>query len=186
MADSKWVFYTVLCAFPPQIMTYFFSFKETEWLNLSYNLYTPLEFLFLFRLFFNKFENPVNQIIHKVSGLVYLLVSFFFVLRFGMLARFLEYWVCVNNMLYIIWIMIFLKEQYNSDSYLIVLNSSFGWYILGLIVYAPCTLLVFCLYYYIRDPMQTNLLHLWLIQIICNIILYLLFTIGLFISKREH
>jgi len=46
-------------------------------------------------------------------------------------------------------------------------------------------LVVFCLYYYVRDPHKTELMNLWLIQILCNILLYIFFAIGLFISKND-
>ena len=183
--DSKWVFYLTIIAVPPQLLTYFFFTNETRWLNISYNLYTPFEFVLMFFLFKKKFENRINRKIQTGSAILYLILSLFFVVKYGFVEHFIEYWVCANNIIYILWIMIFLKEQYNSDSFIIRKSNPFAWYIMALIIYAPCTLLVFCLYYYVRDPHKTELMHLWLIQIVCNILLYIFFAIGLFISKKE-
>jgi len=178
-SDSKWIFYITVAAVPPQILTYFVHFNETKWLNICYNVYTPVEFALLYGLFRKKFELPVNQFLGRLFAVVYVGVSVYFIAAFGISAHFLEWWVCINNLIYIFWIMTFLKEQYQSESFVIHKRNPFSWYILAFIIYAPCTVLVFGLYYYIRDPRRVGLWNLWLIQIICNILLYLFFAIGI-------
>ena len=185
-SDSKWIFFMTIAAVPPQILTYFFVFNETSWLNFSYNLYTPVEFALAYGLFREKYERSINRRLLNLSALLYLVASLYFVVANGMMNQFIERWVCVNNLIYILWIMIFLKEQYSSDSFAIHKYNPFAWYILAFIIYAPCTLVLFCLYYYIRGPHRAELWNLWLIQIICNILLYLFFAVGLFISKKER
>ena len=184
--DSKWIFYMTVAAVPPQILTYIVHLNETALLNISYNLYTPIEFILMYGLFRAKYEVPLNRKLQAISAVVYAGISVYFIAAFGVRDRFLERWECVNSLIYIIWIMTFLKEQYNSESFVIHKRNPFAWYLLAFIVYSPCTVLVFSLYYYIRDPHRAELYNLWLIQIICNILLYLFFAVGLFISRKEE
>jgi hypothetical protein len=184
--DSKWIFFMTVAAVPPQILTYFVVFNETKWLNICYNLYTPIEFLLLYGLFYKKYYVRLNRVLLRLSVFVYAGVSLYFVMRYGIKEHFLSRWVCLNNLIYIFWIMTFLKEQYSSESFVIQKRNPFAWYILAFIIYAPCTVLIFCLYYYIRDPQRAELWNLWVIQIICNILLYIFFAVGLFISRKNE
>jgi hypothetical protein len=182
--DSKWIFYMTVAAVPPQILTYFVHLTETKWLNVSYNLYTPIEFALLYGLFRRKYEVAINRLLQRLTAVVYAGISLYFIFVYGITDHFLERWVCVNNLIYIFWIMTYLREQYSSDSFVIHKGNPFAWYILAFIIYSPCTILVFSLYYYIRDPHRAELMKLWLIQIICNILLYIFFAVGLFISRK--
>jgi len=184
--DSKWIFYITIAAVPPQILTYIVHFKETKWLNILYNLYTPVEFALLYGLFRKKYETSLSRMLLKMSGALYAGISIYCVSAYGITSQFLQWWVCVNNLIYIFWIMTYLKEQYNSDSFVIRKGNPFAWYVLAFIIYSPCTVLVFSLYYYIRNPNRAALWNLWLIQIICNILLYLFFAVGLFISRKSE
>ena len=135
--DSKWIFFLTVVAVPPQVMTYFFNFTEEKWLNITYNLYTPVEFYLLFFLFKPKYETRGSRLTHLSTAFLYAALSIFFVVRFDIGKQFISYWVCANNLFYIFWIMLFLKEQYHSDSFLIRKENPFAWYILALIIYAP-------------------------------------------------
>jgi hypothetical protein len=183
--DSKWIFYMTVAAVPPQILTLIEHLNETPELNILYNLYTPIEFVLVYGLLLGKYEVPINRKVQKFSAIVYAGISIYFIAVFGIRKQFLDRWECANSLIYIIWIMTFLKEQYGSDSFIIHKRNPFAWYVLALIIYSPCTMLVFSLYYYIRDPHRAELYNLWLIQEICNILLYLFFAVGLFISRKD-
>lgn len=180
--DSRWIFLLVCIALVPQVLTAIFR-QERPLLNLSYNIYTPIEFSVLYLLFNHKYREMLSEKIKKTSLFLYVAVCGFFFLKYGLIFSFLGGLVAVNNLIYICWILMLLKEQYHQEDPLIHKNNPFAWYLLALIIYAPCTIILFCLYHYIRaqDPAMMNL---WTIQSLCNILLYLLFTVGLYLRKN--
>lgn len=180
--DSKWIFFLVLIAVPPQLLTFVVK-QENVLLNISYNLYTPIEFIILYLLFKDKYSNNISKLVLTSTVIIYCLLSVYLLNAYGISNQFISSWVCVNNIIYIIWILFFLKEQYQIESFTIERGNPFSLYILALIFYAPLTLITFALYYYIRKDAVSVLQYLSLIQDICNIILYVFFSIGLFKSK---
>jgi hypothetical protein len=180
--DSKWIFLLVVIALVPQVLTAIVA-KETTLLNLSYNLYTPMEFAVLYAVFFPKYRAASSRLIMQVSLGIYLALCSYFFIRFGLEAKFLNGLVCTNHIIYMLWILLLLKQEYSKDSMLIVKSNAFTWYLISIIIYAPSTLIVFALYYYIRDESSPVLMSLWIIQSVCNILLYLLFSAGLLIRK---
>ncbi|MDB5206698.1 MAG: hypothetical protein JWR72_1773 [Flavisolibacter sp.] len=180
--DSKWIFLLVVIALVPQVLTATIA-KETALLNLSYNLYTPVEFGILYAVFLSKYRTSSSRLIMQASLGIYLIICSYFFISFGLESKFLNGLVCANNIIYMLWILLLLKQEYSKDSMLIVKGNAFTWYLISIIIYAPSTLIVFALYYYIRDESSPVLMNLWIIQSICNILLYLLFSTGLLIRK---
>jgi hypothetical protein len=183
--DSKWIFWLVIVAFIPQILTFLIK-QESPLLNISYNLYTPLELGMLYMVFIDKYEQNTSRRIVQASLLIYIPVFLFMFIKYGITASFLSTLVCINNIIYMIWILLLLKEQYQAEDSIIQKNNPFAWYLLALIIYAPCTVLVFALYYYIRDPENPVERNLWIIHSSCNILLYILFTVGLSLHKKHR
>jgi hypothetical protein len=182
--NSRWIFFLVIAALLPQLLTFIVK-KHTIALNVSYNIYTLIEFVFLSFLFDNKYQQPAHQFIVRITQVMYTGIIIFLFIKNGIATRFLNELVCINNIIYIVWISLFLKEQYNLPDTSIQRGNAFAWYLLALLIYAPCTVIVFALYYYIRgaNPILQNL---WVIQSVCNIILYIFFSVGLFIPKQEE
>src|ERR1700743_82893 len=115
--DSKWIFALVVIAAFPQILTYFVFHKETPLLNISYNIYTPIEFIVLYIIFYSKYEGNHNKRILQWSAGIYLLASIWFIVTKGLSAQFLNLWEDLNDLIYLVWILLFLQEQYHSDSF---------------------------------------------------------------------
>jgi hypothetical protein len=182
--DSRWIFFLVLAALLPQILTFTIN-KQTAFLNVSYNCYTLIEFLILYLLFAGKFKQRTHGYIFTITLPVYTVIAVLLLIKNGIATYFLNGLVCINNVVYMIWILLFLKEQYSLPETVIQRTNSFAWYLLALLIYAPCTVIVFALYYYIRKAGNPVLLNLWIIQSVCNILLYIFFTIGLFIQKQQ-
>lgn len=180
--DSKWLFALVIVALIPQLLTAVLT-KENGLLNFSYNLYTPVEFGLLLPVFFPKYKGVANRFVVKATSIAYTLAVTYLFIRFGLVQRFLNELVCINNVIYMVWILLLLLQEFESENTVIQKENPFTWYLIALIIYAPCTVIVFALYYYIRDPGSPALMNLWTIQSIANILLYLLFSIGLFIRK---
>lgn len=182
--DSKWIFFLVITALVPQLLTFIID-KENFLLNTSYNIYTLIEFIVLYIIFKSKYRQSFNKSIVTATFIIYTIIAAILFTRDGLSQKFLNDLVCVNNVIYMIWILFFLKEQYSTKTTRIQRRSPFAWYLLAILIYAPCTVMVFSLYYYIREgnPILSNL---WIIQSVCNILLYILFSVGLFIPRQSN
>ena len=180
--DSRWIFFLVSIAIIPQIFTAVFE-EENALLNISYNLYTPIEFSVFFIIFISKYTRSSSLIIIQISSILYFIVCSYFFAAFGIEEKFLSGLVCTNNIIYMLWILLLLKQEYGADETLIIKGNSFTWYFIAVIFYAPCTVATFALYYYIRDPVNPVRINLSVIQSAFNILLYLFFSIGLLIRK---
>ena len=180
--DARWIFFLVVIALVPQLMTAFMK-NDTPPFNVAYNLYTPIEFAVLYAVFITKFAFFGSRRVIQFSAILYSVVLCYFFIRFGISAIFLGGLVCVNNVIYMLWILLLLKQEYGSEQTIIEKDNPFTWFFISLILYAPCTVLTFALYQYIRDPQNLLLKNLGVIQDIFNIILYLFFSIGLLIRK---
>jgi hypothetical protein len=182
--DSRWIFFLTMAALIPQLMTAFVE-NDGPLFDATYNLYTPLEFAVLFVIFSGKFISTTDRWIIWSTAALYLLVCASFFIRFGIINKFLGGLVCVNNIIYMFWILLLLKQEYSLDTQLIRKSNAFTWYFIAWIFYAPCTVALFALYHYIRDPGNVALKSLTIIQDIFNILLYLLLSVGLLIRKTH-
>lgn len=182
--DSRWIFLLVIAALVPQLLTAFLL-KSSPLLNITYNTYTLLEFGGLYILFSHKYQQTTHLHILRITGIAYALYAAYTLLQNGWQNTFLNNLVCANNIIYIAWILFLLKEQYSLPNTTIRPQNPFAWYLLALLVYAPGSVIEFALYHYIREPANQELLNLWIIQSICNILLYVLFSIGLFIPRQK-
>ncbi|MGB4772848.1 MAG: hypothetical protein WBP58_15390 [Chitinophagaceae bacterium] len=183
--DSRWIFLLVSVALVPQLMTAFVV-NDKGIFNIAYNLYTPIEFFILFYLFKAKFRNRTGQFGVLASAAIYLVVMLLFFSRHGVQERFIGELVAVNNVIYMIWILAIFKQEFSEETTFIEISQPFSWYLIALILYAPCTIITLSLYHYIRNPETPIFRDLVIIQDIFNILLYILFAIGLFIRSREN
>lgn len=182
--DSRGIFFLVLTALTPQLLTFFIN-KETWILNTSYNIYTILEYSILFVVIKEKYISSFNRHIVRYTAVMYGVIALVFLIQKGVGNRFLNDLVCVNNVIYMIWILLLLKEQYHTTDTFIQRRNPFAWYLLALLIYSPCTVFAFALYHYIREG-NHFLQNLWIIQSLCNILLYILFSVGLFLPAQKN
>jgi hypothetical protein len=180
---SKYIFYLVVLATIPQLLTAFFP--HTSLLDLVYNIYTVIEFLLVYLFIGKKFENKVFEKISIGTVALFGILVLWFSIRFGMMARFFNEWVVTANIFYLTWILLFVLESFQNEKKLVDMNQPLFWYLCGLILYTPCTVIVFALYYYIDTSKNILIKNLWIIHGVFNIILYLFFAIGLFKTRRR-
>jgi hypothetical protein len=173
--DSKIVWGIVALGAIPQLLP---PFKE-DVQNVTYNLYTPLEFFMVYLLFYNKYRTRLARLVFRGSVAVSILFSVLFWIRLGVSGRFISELVCVNNLLYTTWTLAFITEQFSADD---MSRLSFRWttfwYIAAYFLYAPCTILIYSLWDYINENRDSPLNDLRIIHYIFNISLYVFFTIG--------
>lgn len=178
---SKTIFFLVLVATIPQVLTAFIV--QSEFLNSLYNIYTPVEFTIVYSFVAKSLSISLFKKIRTIMLIVFACFSFFIIGKYGLQKRFLNEWVCIANVCYIGWIFLYILECLIKNIDLLNPNLPMFWYLAGLILYTPCTALVFSFYYYIGK--NALIKNLWVIHDIFNTILYIFFAIGLYKSYRE-
>jgi hypothetical protein len=182
--QSRYVFYLVLLATIPQLLTAFIS--RTVLLDFIYNAYTPMEFLLVYLFIGRSLESSLFKNISMGTVVAFGILVFGFIFYFGMQAKFFNEWVAVANIFYLTWILLFVLESLKNEKKLIDARQPLFWYLSGLILYTPCTVIVFALYYHIDTSRNILIKNLWIIHGVFNITLYLFFTIGLYKTRRQR
>ncbi len=175
--DSLLILGIVFLGTIPQLLRYFDEKSTLQY--ISYNIYTPFEFILMFFLFRKKHQNRVKYRIFLASFVAYIVSSISIVIVFDIRRRFINEWVCLNNIIYTAWILLVIIEQYQVKNEIkLTLSSPFVWYLVGMFFYAPCTTLMFSLWQYIKRHPDSKLNDLWIINNLFNINMYVLFTVG--------
>jgi hypothetical protein len=100
---------------------------------------------------------------------------------FGVKNRFLSEWVCLNNITFTFWILLYLIQQTKNEDVYVSFRYPFTWYFSVLFFYTPCTALVFSFWYYKSNGISV-LENIRLLHNVFNILLYLGFSVGLLIN----
>jgi hypothetical protein len=150
---------------------------EPHILSFTYNGYTLIEFALVFLVFKRQIKR--NRRVLETLAILYYIIACLFLAFEGIENRFLSELVCVNNVIYTSWILLFIIEQYQENDLITFdFNVPFFWYLLGLFFYCPCTALVFSLWQYIKAHPESNVSNLWVIHSCFNILLYLFISVG--------
>jgi hypothetical protein len=179
---SRIIFYVVILASVPQILTA--AMPDSKNLNIVYNIYTPLEFIFIYFLVGNKYTRPAFINTSRALVIAFFLLTVIIVVRFGLYDKFRNELVCAADTVYLIWIFMFILQGLLTDQKLMNHRLPMFWFISGLLIYAPCTIFVFALMYYIDTSTVPFIKNLWSIHGVFNTLMYCLFAIGLFKNHR--
>lgn len=178
---SRIIFILVLIAAVPQLLSFYSSSSNIDF-TISYNLYTVLEFFLLFLFFYAVLNKKPWKTWMHFTAILYALVMTIFFVTGGLTQRFFYELVALANLLYLFWMLFYIYKQfYLPDDYYHV-RHSFFWFFLALMIYAPTTMVPFALYKYLRQNPNSLLQNLWMIQSICNILLYFLFAVGFIVE----
>ena len=175
--DSKLVLAIVVIGSIPQVLRSFYT--SSALLTLLYNLYTPCEFIIYYLLFRSKITTRGFRIFFIGTGVAFFLFSSLFIARFGLEKRIINEWVMVNNILQISWICLCLMEYYKNEEITIESYQPFFWFLVGITAYSTCTVVFYCLWYFIKSQSSGQVQLLKVIHHIFNITLYICFCIGL-------
>jgi len=182
-ADTRIILGIVALATIPQLMRAFIL--KGPMLNTTYNLYTLAEIALIGRLLYPKIIHKHRQRLFIITTCLVTLFNIGIVGWNGLSARFISEAVSVNNLVYTGWILLIILDQYEvTDG--ISPSQPFFWYLTGILLYAPCTMLVFSLWQYIKIHPDSLMTRLWVIQSIFNITMYGLFTIGIWKDYRTQ
>jgi len=161
----------------PQLMNAF-KLDNDALKNFTYNLYTPFEFLLLYFIFIRHVNERKERQVLKTSVVLYILLSVLFIYNSGFVARFLNEWACINNLIYTAWILIIFYNQYSlSNNSKLNLQTPVFWIFTGLLFYTPCSSIVFSIWTFKDQP---GFVALKSIHHVVNIGMYVCFTIGIY------
>lgn len=183
--DSLLILAAVILGSISQLINFFYPNAEA-FLVIIYNLYTPAEFIFFYALFANKWLKTIRKQIFEILGGLYLIISICIVSTWGISNTFISSWAWINNLFYVVWIMMLLYEQYfKSIAFLIIPSIPFFWFVIGILFYAPCTMLAFSMWDYMEKSKSDLAVLLKIIHHIFNINMYIFFTIGILIDSKK-
>jgi hypothetical protein len=179
--ESICIVLVVIAGTLPQMLKAFsLGFVE---LNLSYNIYTCLEFLLLYVFFKNKVSSFKRLFL--MASILYIISAGVLILIQGIVRQFLSSLVCINSLIYLFWVLLIILEQLKLETNdLFQFESPFVWYFSAILLYSSCTLLFFFLWPYVNTTSSSNLRPLRFVHHLFNILLYIFFTIG-FLKDRK-
>ncbi len=186
--DSRLILVVVLIGTIPQVLNPFL--RNTSILTLLYNIYTPLEFVFYWILFKNKIRDRKFQAVFYGIFLLFGCISLYIISRNSLTDRFVTVWVVINNVFQLLMVCLCLLTYYYEDELDLNIFEPFFWYLLAITLYASCTVVFYSLWDYVKaQGGRTSVLNL--IHHVFNIILYILFSVGLsldiwLLNKRDN
>ena len=181
--ESKIIVFISAIALVAQLFHFFLP--NTAFQNYAYNIYTPIEFGCYFIIFDSRLKNHSYKL-SKFLFLIYAITCIYFLLEFDLSKDFINQWPIVNSMIYLIFIFLLVWSSFKNDDEILLPRNSLFWYVTGILEFSVCTCLFYLFWQKIKKSEPGSVLKiLWTVQNIFNIVLYLLFTIGILKSTRE-
>lgn len=176
-----WIIVVLACI--PQLL-HGLLLKNITLKSLTYNLYTPAEFYLFYFIFKWHVHDKAGKIWLTTSMIIYSAVSVYYILFSSLTEEFIPFWTAINNIFYTSWILIIFYEQYAfNDEHSLSFRNAFLWFVMGLLLYAPCTAMIFAGW----DFMEHSNMHIMkIIHSIFNIIMYICFSIGFYVDRKEY
>lgn len=182
-ATGRWILALVAVASVPQILPLYFPVLGA---NTLYNVYTLIEFGILFQVFRLQLQHRVYRRAMIISAVLYSLLAIFLIGSSGIEAEFLNELVCLNGVLYLFWSLLYIRWlALGEEAAVFETTTPFFWFFTGILIYAPCTIVVLALDSRINANPASMLQHLRTIHGLFNISMYVCFAIGMLKSK-EH
>ncbi len=159
-----------------------FLFKNI--INSFYNLYTVIDISFWAYLFLYNTKTTYSKTIGIMLYAVQLLVIASFFYWEGIKSRFFFELVCLDNLVQVIWVLILFYEKYKRDEITRLEKQPIFWFCIGILIYAPCTYFLFA--FYNKTHHKESYVGLWNLHSTLNTLLYLAFTIGMWINRKTE
>jgi hypothetical protein len=164
----------------PQLFRFFLSDKLA--MNFAFNLYTIIEFA-LASYFFKTISGKNELLIFslKVFSTIFIFIYIFLCVYRGIYTSFFSEIVCVNNFAITLWILLTALDKIQNSASIKLYNAE-NLFLIGMLAYAPITILIFSMWYYLKKNLNSSLQHLWIVHHICNTFMYVVFAIGFFVN----
>src|ERR1043165_5296498 len=99
---SKIIFYLVILAGSPQVLTVFFH--HTKFLNQIYNVYSLIEFGLIYYFIGSQLQNKISKRIALTIVIFFGMLVVWSITSHGINDRFFNEWVAAANIFYLTWI----------------------------------------------------------------------------------
>ena len=176
--DSHWILLLVAFACVPQVINAIAP--SAPFKGVVYNIYTVSEFLIFYLLFNHKFKLASSVKIFKASLFAGFFVAAGFISFYPVFEKFISEWVCINNFIYLLWLLLYLREQMLVEENELNVHQSFTIYVIAILVYASTTIFYFSLDSYIKLNPESKFEVLYLLHDFLNIFLYLSFAFAFY------
>ena len=180
--DSKIILLIVIGGIIPQILSNRLL-QADSFKNITYNLYTPFEFICYALLFHNKYTFPKLKLLYKLTLLFFSLLSLFLLIYNNISTLFLNQWVMFSNIIQLVWAGMYLIQIYLNDDLQFEADQPFFWFLIAIICYASCTTVFYSLWYIVLSNAFTKYRFVEIIHHLFNISLYFLFFVGVLKNK---
>lgn len=152
-----------------------------------YNGYILVEALLWPMIFILSVQSNTIKNSYFLIWFINFIVPLIYIFFFGLLSTFHSPMVCLNSLLQIIYTVLFFYDLNQRNAYINLKREPMLWFCLGLLFYSTCTFFLFLFYKKINKYMTKSELNiLWQIHNFFNILMYLLFSAGLAIKKRNY
>lgn len=125
----------------------------------------------LMLLFVYFFFSPLNRWIDTARGKTGSTI---------LISRFLQESVCLNSLVVVILVSIFIYERYKSKGFYSLVRHRILWLRFGLLVYCPATY-----FYQMVNTKDARYADVWDMHSLVNIFMYALFSIGMFVNIKR-
>ncbi len=176
--DSKIILLIVAVGIVPQVLGNWILQTET-FKNITYNLYSPFEFICYAILFHNKYSSSKLNLFFKATLLFFSLISLLLLFNNNISTLFLNQWLISSNLIQVIWVGMYLVQLYLNDDLSFEPSDPFFWYLIAILCYASTTTVFYSLWYVIKSNAFVEFNFVKIIHHIFNISLYSLFFVGI-------
>lgn len=150
-----------------------------------YNLYAIPEVLLSFTFLWLLVDHKKN-----FSRLLFLFVLAFLILfiflfqKHDFTKRFFVECVAISNLMVVCGVLMIIYNTIKYEDFTIIKNQPESYFVLGLLFYAPLTVIIFTLWNFIHSHPDSEIQILNNIHSIANFIMYLLFALGIFMNRH--
>jgi hypothetical protein len=183
-ADSKMILILLICASLSQLAPVFLKNRNEIW--SFYNLYIIIDVSFWGIIFFKNQKNIAIKTI--VAGILFLhlTITGFFFHNFGIRNRFFTELVCFDSLAQVIWVLSYFYGLYKNEEVEKLEYKPMFWICLGILIYNPSTYFLFVYYDKIKLSVSNDYLYLWRLHDLMNALMYLIFSVGMWINKIKY
>lgn len=160
---------------------------QTKISNLLYNYFIiPLEFFFWYWFFYQHFKEKNEKLIIK-TGMLLLAISFIveWLFFYDAKAVFISLSYTLGNLILLLFILMYFKNLIHSKRILTFDKELEFWICCGLLIFYLGTFPMFGLYNYFLNNYPQELRVYYVVMLILNSLMYLLFSFGMLWTKPK-
>jgi hypothetical protein len=151
-----------------------------------YNSYIIVDVILWPLLYFVSSESSKLRKTLLILMLLNVVIDLAFVLSNFSSGRFFYELVCVDSIFQVIYVSLFFYELNLRNEFIDLRRLPLFWFSIGILFYAPCTFFVFLFYFKINKIYgEGESSYLWRIHDFFNILMYVLFAVGLLIKSKR-